>query len=103
MVMVIVMIMVVAFTMVVMINGDMNNGTPNVPMSQAPLSVPITAGFKQMAFSCEIQIPYNMGMTDRFGFDVDTGVYNMWILATDKPYLPGNPTLPRSELRLAVF
>ncbi|KAH7279151.1 hypothetical protein KP509_37G007400 [Ceratopteris richardii] len=57
-----------------------------------------TYGFTKLAFNCEIQEPYNLKAVDRFSFA--NGVYDMWVLRSDKPFLEGSRTMPRSELRV---
>ncbi|KAI5080815.1 hypothetical protein GOP47_0003998 [Adiantum capillus-veneris] len=58
-----------------------------------------TDGFTQLAFSCEIQKPYDVAVGDRFDFL--EGVYNLWVFSSDKPYMEDSPTMPRAELRIA--
>nr|XP_010930966.1 citrate-binding protein [Elaeis guineensis] len=54
--------------------------------------VPLTEG------DFDIQKPYDKPLQDRYSYI--NGVHKMWVYSTDKPFKPGSPTKPRTEIRI---
>ncbi|XP_058764241.1 citrate-binding protein-like [Vicia villosa] len=46
-----------------------------------------------------IQKPYNIPVNQRYNFT--NGVHQFWILPTDKPFMSGSNTKPRTEIRIS--
>jgi hypothetical protein len=64
----------------------------------------LTAGWKQMKFTYEVQHPYDLPLTNRYSYDAKTGTHDFWVYFTDKPHAPPpNRTTARTEMRLETF
>lgn len=59
------------------------------------ISVPLTEA------NFEVQKPYNIPLDQRYSYK--DGVHKFWVYAHDKPYSPGSPTQPRTEIRIKVY
>ncbi|CAK8536673.1 unnamed protein product [Lathyrus sativus] len=77
-------ILLVSIQNIVQVYGeDPTYGFTSVPLTEANFAV---------------QKPYNIPIDQRYSF-ID-GVHRFWVYAHDKPYSPGSPTQPRTEIRI---
>jgi hypothetical protein len=60
----------------------------------------LTAGWTQKTFTFAIHKPYDLDVSQRYTFDMATGVHTLFVLKTDKAHQPNNTTAPRTEIRL---
>lgn len=62
-----------------------------------------TQGFTQLPLdnsNFQIQKPYDVSVNQRYTFT--NGVHKFWIYPTDKPFMSGSNTQPRTEIRITV-
>jgi len=79
--------LLVSIENIVLVYGDdPTDGFTSVPLTEA---------------NFEVQKPYNIPVEKRYSF-ID-GVHRFWVYAHDKPYSPGSPTQPRTEIRIKVI
>ncbi|MGN6369119.1 MAG: polysaccharide lyase family 7 protein [Phycisphaerae bacterium] len=61
----------------------------------------ILRGWKEKAYSFEIQHPYDLDVSQRYSYDPATKTHDMWVYFSDKPHAPPpNRTNPRTEMRI---
>jgi hypothetical protein len=53
----------------------------------------------QVGFTYYIQKPWNLDVSDRYGYNSSSNRHAMWIMSTDEPHAPGDDTDPRTEMR----
>jgi hypothetical protein len=73
-------------------------GGGTTPPQPPPAGNP-TTGWRQAAFTFNVQKPYNLNQSDRYRFDAATGTHTLWVYSTDMPLSQGSATDPRTELR----
>ncbi|CAL5204292.1 unnamed protein product [Lathyrus oleraceus] len=63
-----------------------------------------TQGFTQLPLdnsNFQIQKPYDVSVNQRYAFT--NGVHKFWIYPTDKPFMSGSNTQPRTEIRITGY
>ncbi|XP_058765847.1 citrate-binding protein-like [Vicia villosa] len=63
-----------------------------------------TQGFTQLPLgnsNFQIQKPYDVSVNERYSFS--NGVHKFWIYPTDKPFMSGSNTQPRTEIRITGY
>jgi hypothetical protein len=64
----------------------------------------LTAGWKQISFTNEVQHPYDLKLSDRYRYNSWTDTHDFWVYYTDKPHAPPpNRTTARTEMRLETY
>ncbi|RDX61655.1 Citrate-binding protein, partial [Mucuna pruriens] len=63
-----------------------------------------TDGFTHLPLSnsnFQVHSPYDVPQNQRYSFS--NGVHTFWVYSTDKPFMPGSNTKPRSEIRITGY
>ncbi|CAK7328139.1 unnamed protein product [Dovyalis caffra] len=63
-----------------------------------------TDGFTSLSLGSSnfvIQKPYDVSVSDRYSFQ--NGIRKLWVYSTDKPFMSGSTTKPRTEVRIRGY
>jgi hypothetical protein len=72
--------------------------------AETNVTASLTAGWKSVPFTFEVQHPYDLKTADRYEFDATNNTHHFWVYFTDKPHAPPpNKTTARTEMRLESF
>ena len=79
-------------------------GCKSLPGPGAASAARLTAGWKQIAFTNEVQHPYDLKLVERYRYNPWTDTHDFWVYYTDKPHAPPpNRTTARTEMRLETY
>ncbi|WP_250853304.1 MULTISPECIES: polysaccharide lyase family 7 protein [Streptomyces] len=58
-----------------------------------------TDGWTQTSFTYSMHKPWNLDLSERYGYNSSTKTHTMWVNSTDEPLEEGSDTDPRTEMR----